>query len=216
MRPGSGRVFSIHVHQEAFARGLLSRWSSFLVSCCLEAIDASYPIGYDEVVSIVRDLRIATQMTQSDLAEAAGTSQPTIAAYEADRKSPTLRTLDRLARAVGQDVVISFVPALTREDRRSLHLHRAIAEKLRRAPQEVLERARTNARRMKAQHRGAQALLGEWLRVLEQSVDEIVEVIIDPGLHARDLRQVTPFAGVLTAAERSEVYMAFAHSEEQS
>ena len=153
-------------------------------------------------------------MTQSELADLAGTSQPTIAAYEAGRKSPTLRTLRRMARAAGRDVVVSFVPQLTREDRRSLFLHRAIAAKLRRSPRQVLARARRNLRRMMDRHPGARALLEEWSRILEsRSVEELVSVMTDPQPFARELRAVTPFAGVLTGAERARVYGEFAQTE---
>ena len=48
-------------------------------------------------MNAIRLLRDLGNLTQAELAEAAGTSQPTIAAYEAGRKSPTLRTLRRLA-----------------------------------------------------------------------------------------------------------------------
>jgi len=48
----------------------------------------------------VKDLRTSVKMTQTELADRAGTSQPTIAAYEAGRKSPTLRTLTRLTHSV--------------------------------------------------------------------------------------------------------------------
>lgn len=166
-------------------------------------------------MSVVRDLRESAGLTQAELAGRAGTSQPTIAAYETGRKSPTLRTLARLARAAGQDVVVLFVSPLTREDRRSLALHRAIAAKLRRSPEEVLERARRNLRRMIDQHPGARDLLEEWARILERPVEEIIDVVIDPRPHARELRQVTPFAGVLTAGERARVYSEFAESEKQ-
>ncbi|MCZ6793951.1 MAG: helix-turn-helix transcriptional regulator [Planctomycetota bacterium] len=46
-------------------------------------------------------LRRTAGVTQSALAEAAGTSQPTVAAYEKGRKSPTLSTVRRLAESVG-------------------------------------------------------------------------------------------------------------------
>ncbi len=173
-----------------------------------------YLNGYNTGMSHVRNLRASVKMTQSELADRAGTSQPTIAAYEASRKSPTLRTLSRMASSVGRDVVISFVPSLTREERRSLFLHHAIADKLRRSPEEVLNRARVNLRRMSVQHPNAGALIEEWNRILDRPIDGIIDVMIDPREHARELRHVTPFAGVLAAAERSHVYREFARSEE--
>jgi transcriptional regulator with XRE-family HTH domain len=164
-------------------------------------------------MNVVKDLRRSAGVTQVELAARAGTSQPTVAAYEAGSKSPTLRTLDRLAASVGRSVVVSFVPALTREDRRSLFLHRAIADVLLREPDSTLERARHNLDRMRTQHPGAEPLLEEWYRILTLSVDAIVEVMVDPEMCARDLRQVTPFAGVLTASERARVYREFAKQE---
>jgi transcriptional regulator with XRE-family HTH domain len=87
-------------------------------------------MGYLGGVNEVRRLRNVAGVTQAALAEAAGTSQPAIAAYEAGRKSPTLATLRRLARSVGLEVTVEFVPPLTREERRSLFLHRAIVRTL--------------------------------------------------------------------------------------
>lgn len=164
-------------------------------------------------MTAVKDLRDAAGLTQVELAKLAGTSQPTIAAYESGSKSPTLRTLSRLAAAAGREAIVTFVEPLTREDRRSLALHRAIAVRLRDSPSQVLDTARANLDRMRRQHPHAGDLLDEWSEILDLSVEQIVSVLHDPGLRARALRQVTPFAGVLTAAERSRVYSEFRKSE---
>lgn len=79
-------------------------------------------------MTVVRELRREADTTQAQLARIAGTSQPTIAAYKSGRKSPTLT---RMTKATGLDPVVTFVPAMTREDRRSLAIHRAIADRLR-------------------------------------------------------------------------------------
>lgn len=49
----------------------------------------------------------------AQLAAAAGTSQPRLAAYEAGAKSPSVRTLDRIVRAAGAtlDVALRTAPA---------------------------------------------------------------------------------------------------------
>lgn len=106
-----------------------------------------------------------------------------------------------------------FVPPLTREDRRSLWLHEAIADKLRQDPAGVLRRARTNLRRMAGINPGAAALLREWRQILRRPVADIIGVMLDPRSHARELRQVTPFAGVLSARERSGAYAEFRRHE---
>ena len=100
---------------------------------------------------------------------------------------------------------VTFVPPLTREERRSLHLHRAIAEHLARDPERVLARARTVLGRMVARHPGASPRLQEWEEHLDSPLEELLEVLVDPSPHARELRHVTPFAGVLSARERAEL-----------
>lgn len=164
-------------------------------------------------MNVVRDLRRQAGLTQVQLAQAAGTSQPAIAAYEAGSKSPTLQTFFRIARAVGLEPVVSFVPALTREDRRSLALHRVIAQRLIDEPDEVLAQAQRNLAVMWERHPQARASLGEWRALLSGSLDDIVTTLCDPSLRARELRAVTPFAGVLTAEERANVYRSFANGE---
>ncbi len=153
---------------------------------------------------------MATGVTQAGLAEAAGTSQPTIAAYETGRKSPTLRTIRRLAESVGLAMRVQFHPPLTREDRRSIWLHRAIARRLEEQPRRVLRRARTTLKKMRTANPGARQLVDEWAVLLKRSVPELIPVLTDPGARARELRQVTPFAGVLSAEERAREYGAFA------
>ena len=164
-------------------------------------------------MTTVRDLRSLTDVTQTELARAAGTSQPTVAAYESGSKSPTLTTVDRLATSVGKEAVVVFVAPLTREDRRSLALHRKIAQRLRQAPETVLETAQTNVQQMREQHPHARTLLDEWDRILARPVESIIETLVDPSTHTRDLRNVTPFAGVLTDAERTAVYKRFTEVE---
>lgn len=152
-------------------------------------------------------------MTQSALAEAAGTSQPTVAAYEAGRKSPTVRTLRRMARAVDLEATVAFHPPMTREELRSLALHEAIAERVREDPASALARARATLEKMAAGPAGSSQLIREWAVLLDRPVDALLPVLTDPDPWARELRHVTPFAGILSAGERAAVYRAFAERE---
>jgi transcriptional regulator with XRE-family HTH domain len=161
----------------------------------------------------VRRLRTAAQLSQRELALRAGTSQPAIAAYESGRKSPTLRTLRRLATAAGQEAIVTLVPPLTREDRRSLWLHAAIADHLQREPEATLRRAQQNLRRMAAANPAAAPLLDEWRAILSRPPGDIADVLVDPRPHARELRQVTPFGGILSARERTDAYTTFRRNE---
>ena len=128
-------------------------------------------------------------------------------------KVPNLRALRRLARALGLEARLQFVPATTREDRRSLALHEAIAQRLIEDPVAVTKRARSMLGLMMERHSGAAPLLTQWKAILRCPVSEIAEVLLDPRPRARELRQVTPFAGILSPAERAEVYRRFAASK---
>jgi hypothetical protein len=46
--------------------------------------------------------------------------------------------------------------------------------------------------------------------ILGRPVSAIVDAMLDPSPWGRELRHVTPFAGILTAEERAEVYRGFA------
>src|SRR3954447_7795774 len=50
---------------------------------------------------LLRKVRQASDLRQSELAERAGTSRPTLSAYERGRKSPTLTTVERLVDGAG-------------------------------------------------------------------------------------------------------------------
>ncbi|MDP2958297.1 MAG: helix-turn-helix domain-containing protein [Longimicrobiales bacterium] len=163
----------------------------------------------------ILDLRRLAGLKQSELARAAGTSQPAIAAYEAGRKSPTLSTVRRLARSVGLEATVTYATPMTREERRSLHLHRAIAERLKSDPERTVSKARLNLERMQSGASGVSQPLREWGVLLDRPLEALVEILTDPSPWARELRHVTPFAGVLMPAERAEAYRAFADEEER-
>src|SRR4051794_7004377 len=68
----------------------------------------------------VRLLREEHGLSQRELAERIGSTQPAIARLEAGGVSPSLATLDRIATAVGTALVIDFTqPAATRPSKRS-------------------------------------------------------------------------------------------------
>lgn len=161
----------------------------------------------------VQRIRHRAALTQDQLARAAGTSQPTIASYEADRESPTLRTLERLAAASGVVIDVQVHSALTREERRSLTLHAAIATRLCEEPEGTITLARANLARMRDRHPAAARLLREWKVVIDRPLEALLLVLADPSEWARELRHVSPFGGVLSARERSAVYRAFAREE---
>jgi len=54
-----------------------------------------------DAASALREARQHAGLTQGELADACGTSQATISAYESGRKQPSVETLDRLLSAAG-------------------------------------------------------------------------------------------------------------------
>jgi transcriptional regulator with XRE-family HTH domain len=157
----------------------------------------------------IRLLRDQTGVTQQTLADLAGTSQPTIALYEAGVKSPTLATMQKLAACLGLDLGVSFTPPMTREDERSLAYHRALAAKLRKEPGPVVGKAKQTLMKLTESQPGARPLLHRWGQWLELPTEALISRILDPGAEAREMRQVTPFAGLLAPKERARILREF-------
>ena len=121
-------------------------------------------------------------------------------------------SLQRLAAAVGLHATIEYSAPLTREERRSLALHRAIARRLADDPAAVIAQARRNLARMRRRHGQATNLLREWNVILDRPVPALAALLTSTAEWVRELRHVTPFAGVLSAAERAGVYREFSRN----
>jgi hypothetical protein len=122
-------------------------------------------------------------------------------------------TVRRLAESVGLEASVEFHSPMTREERRSLALHRAIADRLRADPKAVIARAKKTLGLMLRGSAGASPFLREWKVLLERPTDALASLMTDHDPWARELRQVTPFAGILTASERARAYREFARAE---
>jgi hypothetical protein len=86
-------------------------------------------------------------------------------------------------------------------ERRSLAMHRAIADRLRADPA-LIDKARARVAAWRANGEVHTDYVDAWERLLALCLDELCAQLVDPGEHARALRQVSPFAGVLSARER--------------
>lgn len=95
-----------------------------------------------------------------------------------------------------------------RIDERSIALHRAIARKLIASP-ELVEVALGNIRRWLEQGSGSALYLREWNDILQKPIEEIAELIVSKSEHMCELRQSTPFCGILTPRERWKIYESF-------
>jgi transcriptional regulator with XRE-family HTH domain len=62
----------------------------------------------------VIDARNRAGLTQIELARRMGTTQPVVARLEGGRTRPSMRTLERLAKATGSRLLIRFEPGPTK------------------------------------------------------------------------------------------------------
>lgn len=104
---------------------------------------------------------------------------------------------------------------MSRDQRRSLWLNIAVAGRLVVDTDLVLEIARSNLARLEATHPRGQAAhwLGEWRQLLDGPRERVLEVLTSPTPWAREMRQNSPFAGVLDEDERLRVLAAFQRNE---
>jgi transcriptional regulator with XRE-family HTH domain len=95
--------------------------------------------------NLIKLARHDAGLSQRELARRAGTSQATLSAYEAGRKSPSFETLVRVIRAAGQDLRVQVVPYDDHDDVMAAYEASLPREKLARyraRERQVLNRAR--------------------------------------------------------------------------
>ncbi len=102
---------------------------------------------------------------------------------------------------------------MTREDRRSLAWHEAVSQKLREDPDTTLGSARRYVARWSHEGSSGEALLERWKTWLTLPIPDLASLMLDPGPLGREMRQVSPFAGVLSAPERAQVLARFRETE---
>lgn len=97
---------------------------------------------------------------------------------------------------------------LTRKDRRSLALHCLVAAAFLTEPEAVRVKARTNLVTIRAANPdgSADALINEWEALLDGRDESLIAALVGLDEHAHDLRNVTPFAGVISQDARDAIY----------
>jgi excisionase family DNA binding protein len=124
---------------------------------------------------------------------------------------PYLRvgTHRRLRRA---DIEAVLRPELTRDQLKALWLHRAVAGHLVANPVVVLARAHANMARLRVVHPSGMTAywLDQWGVVLAAGAEAVLDTLTSRSAQAIELRQNSPFAGVLPDDERQAVLTAFA------
>lgn len=99
--------------------------------------------------------------------------------------------------------------ALTRQERRSLALHAAIAEKLGREPGRVIAKGHANLAKLRAVHTNRAPMLDQaldrWEEWLGLPPATLAKKITAKGEGAAYMRHVSVFAGTLTPEERNRI-----------
>jgi hypothetical protein len=87
----------------------------------------------------------------------------------------------------------------------SLELHRAVAERLLEDPA-LVERARERVAGWLRDGPVARPYAEAWQAVLAEPVEAVARFLADPGEKARQMRQASPFAGVLDPRTRWSIW----------
>jgi transcriptional regulator with XRE-family HTH domain len=139
------------------------------------------------------------------LASRAGVASSTVWRIEAGRLDPTVGMLDRLLEAATEEEGRHY--EMTREEAVSLALGRLTAAWLLREPDQILAKARRRVADSLARGNlgsGGRKWSQEWYDLLGGPLQGVVAALIDPGERGYELRQSTPFTGVIPEDERLE------------
>jgi hypothetical protein len=129
-----------------------------------------------------------------------------------DRSSRPLASVirERRRRSVDGADLNRLIPRRGRRGHRvaelqALAYHRLVAERL---DEDVVDNARRRLARWRSEGRLDPRWAEEWERVLELPLPRIAKTISADTKRARELRQTSPFAGVLTEQERRQLLRA--------
>jgi excisionase family DNA binding protein len=123
-------------------------------------------------------------------------------------------TIEGQRRIRRSDVEALIQPGMSREQLQGLWLHRAVAGRLVQDPGAIMAAAAINLRRLRRLHPEGRGWewLDRWDAVLDQGVEAVLDALTSSAEYAVELRAASPFAGILTEAERRRVLAAFAAS----
>lgn len=162
----------------------------------------------------IREERLRRGVGVRELARRVGVTAGAVSQWERSEERGTIKreTLVRALAGIDPTLVVDGpvsrrvqpAPFPRPEQRRSYELHRDVARKLIDTPDEVLAVVPGNVERMRQHVHGpmAHAWLDEWLTLSRGPLGDLLGAMLAIDQHSIDLRQVTPFAGVLTRQER--------------
>ncbi len=163
---------------------------------------------------VLRGVMLETGTTQSDLARVSGVRQPTISQILTGRVGVSDEQLHRLLSCMGYDLEVvrrPVRPSLNRSEMRSWRLHRNISRRLTSdSLREWTPTLRSNLQRLGVGVRGEPHIsnLGKWSRLIdEDDVPRLHRVLTGLDRHSIEMREVSPFGGILTQEERQQALL---------
>jgi excisionase family DNA binding protein len=167
----------------------------------------------EAVTKLVTETDSGDLLTTGEAAQLLGTSRQHVVDLCNAGDLPYV-TVGRHRRVSRRDVeaVRAGTRRWTRDQLRSLWLSHAVAARLVEDPHGVLARARGNLAQMLAgSTRGsAKIWVQKWQQLLAGPVEGVLEALTSRSPISRELRQNSPFAGVLSAEQRQAVLAGFA------
>jgi excisionase family DNA binding protein len=118
------------------------------------------------------------------------------------------------ARALADRGAANRGGPLTHDQVRSLWLHRAVAARVAMDPDGMLTASRTNAERLLERNPDGAQWVRQWLRIIDTGPEAVMRTLTSTDPLARELRQNSPFLGLLPDAEREAVIAAHQRSGE--
>jgi excisionase family DNA binding protein len=114
--------------------------------------------------------------------------------------------------ALGGRVAADRGGPMTRDQIRSLWLHRVAAGHVARAPEKSLARARRRLKALMAGEPQGRRWLSDWEALLWDGPEAVMRRMVGTDPEARELRQNSPWLSLLTATERTTTIAAFERS----
>ncbi|MGW9552071.1 helix-turn-helix domain-containing protein [Citricoccus zhacaiensis] len=150
-------------------------------------------------------------LSTGETAEILGVSRQHVADLcdRGDLPSIRIGTHRRIRRASLARLV---APQLTRNQEKSLWLHRAVLGALMMDPVTVLQSAQDNIDRWKTAHRPdgkSVQYLNQWSAIIDGGVDQVAAVLTGTDELSCELRQNSPFASILADEQRQQVLRSF-------
>lgn len=162
-----------------------------------------------DFVDSVRAAESGELLTTGEAAKLLGVSRQHVVDM-CDRGDLPYMTVGTHRRIRRSDVLSaqSRTQRMSRDQRRALWLNHAVAGELVRDPELALSVARRNLEKLRASHR-SKRWTDEWEKLIGGPIEDVLFALTSPSPKNRELRQNSPFAGLLSEEDRERVLASF-------